>query len=32
MKTTLFILLFWSGLAHTQWDVMQRFNEVGKGK
>ena len=31
MKTTLFILLFWSGLVHAQWDVMQKFNEVGKG-
>ena len=31
MKTTLFLLLFSSGLAHAQWNVMQKYNEVGKG-
>ena len=31
MKTTIFLLLFSSGLAFSQWDVMQKYNEVGKG-
>jgi hypothetical protein len=31
MKTTLFLLLLSSGLAHAQWNVMQKYNEVGKG-
>ena len=31
MKTTLFLFLISTRIATAQWDVMQNFNEVGKG-